>query len=764
VLELLAPLFAAAGIAAAAVPVWLHRFRRTPAQRMPFSIVRFLRPSLPAQTRRVKIEHWPLMLLRILALCLIGLAFARPFHNTGSSRSAVDATYQRTVLLVDCSASMRRDGIRDVVQQQMRDVVAALGERDQLCILRYSRSTSSLLSFDQWQGSSPELRQTLLDSAIAGCEPDWMETRTGYALLSASDEAARDDSQPASAVQRRIVLITDFQRGSQLDEIRSRPWPPNVQVDLKIVQPTITGNAGLSVLPAAEDDLLRVRVTASADAQTADLRIQPFDRAGNPVGNPLAATTPAGQRRTIVIPLSETDSAAGTSSDKSDTTQSDPSDKTVPENTEAPEENRTETVVAGAELLGDSHPFDNVVDLPVEATPALQLALLGATDVNDADSMRYYLQRVVDGDESRPWEIFDLIQSDGIVQQIPDQTKMVVVMDVVPETLLDSLQSCLLRQATVLIAVKSPAVLESVSRLLPEPLQCAEAEVADYAMFGRIDFSSPLFSSFSEPQFSDFTSIRFRHYRRLTTVEKSSVYQTVASFDSGDPVILQTTLASGGRIILFAAGWHPADSQWAMSSRFPPMMMNLLRRMIVSPDNVQLLYTVGDEINPAALLGSGSWVMELPDGTTQDQATAINIDQKGAVGESSGKQTGLRLVQPGRYLLWTGSAAQAAAIDSAASINFVAGLAAEESWTEPLPRGQLQSLGVISDAAMAVTAQDVHPSDSAALAGTEMMTGEELENAQMLWQWMLLTGLILLLAECVLAGSIARRRLSEEHT
>ena len=78
-MDFLTPVFAAVGIAAASIPIVLHMLRRAPTQDMPFSLVRFLKPTQPKLTKRSSIEHWPLMLLRILALTLIGLAFARPF-------------------------------------------------------------------------------------------------------------------------------------------------------------------------------------------------------------------------------------------------------------------------------------------------------------------------------------------------------------------------------------------------------------------------------------------------------------------------------------------------------------------------------------------------------------------------------------------------------------------------------------------------------------------------------------------------------------
>ena len=37
--------------------------------------------------------------------------------------------------------------------------------------------------------------------------------------------------------ERRVILITDFQEGSSLDELRSGKWPDSVKLDLRIVRP-----------------------------------------------------------------------------------------------------------------------------------------------------------------------------------------------------------------------------------------------------------------------------------------------------------------------------------------------------------------------------------------------------------------------------------------------------------------------------------------------------------------------------------------------
>ena len=49
----------------------------------------------------------------------------------------------------------------------------------------------------------------------------------------------------------------------------------------------------------------------------------------------------------------------------------------------------------------------------------------------------------------------------------------------------------------------------TVNLISDSDLEFSEAGIADYAMFGRIDFSNPLFHSMADPQFNDFSKIRF---------------------------------------------------------------------------------------------------------------------------------------------------------------------------------------------------------------------------------------------------------------
>lgn len=714
-MEFLTPLFAALGVAAASVPIVLHMLRRAPTQEMPFSLVRFLKPSRPTMTKRSSIENWPLMLLRILALLLIGLAFARPFVREVIPLDQQDDSVQSVTILIDRSASMRRDGIYEQLQAAVRETVESLGDQDLLSIATFSDFSTTLVSREKWRAATADERTAMMTAVIDGYEPDWMATNTGAALRIAADELAQESIEQFHVKDRRLVLITDFQRGSNLDELKTGNWPASVAVELKTVAPTHKGNAGVSFVKDRRADRTRVRVASAGDSVQQEFKLQPFGADGGPVGDSLTVTVAPGQRRSWILPTA--DVAAG---------------KTI----------------IGVELLGDEHPFDNVIDLPQADNPIVKVAHIGPSTFNDPESMRYYLQRVLAGNVERDVNLVDLVKDNGVVLSIPDDVKFVVVTDVVPESLLDSVTSFLSRSGTLLVAPPSVDAITSLRKFLPTGFEVQEADVDEYAMLGYVDYQHPLFSTFSDARFADFSSIRFWQHRSLVFSEdgpQEDNWSIVAKFDSGLPAIVEVDVADGGQLILFAAGWHPDDSQLALSTRFPPLLTRVLS--IASPvQKDQVMQTVGDVIRPGEIVSAQNWTMSLPDGSEQASADIVLAD-----GEAAQAAT-MTLSEPGRYTI-TG-----VSDEGEYSVSLIAGLSIAESRTEMLPVGQLQVLGigveVVDDTETAV--------DGAAdetQAG--QLTASELEKKQTWWRWLLLAGLGCLVVESIWASMIERRQAVE---
>ena len=128
-----------AGIAAIGVPILLHMIRRHTRQQVTFSSLMFLRTTLPRFRHRSRIEHWLLLLVRCLVVCLLAFAFARPFLLKPLPEGPKPAG-KRIVVLLDTSASMRRAGLWDQAIREARSALAAAGPADRVCVMAFDRT------------------------------------------------------------------------------------------------------------------------------------------------------------------------------------------------------------------------------------------------------------------------------------------------------------------------------------------------------------------------------------------------------------------------------------------------------------------------------------------------------------------------------------------------------------------------------------------------------------------------------------------------
>jgi hypothetical protein len=246
----------------------------------------------------------------------------------------------------------------------------------------------------------------------------------------------------------------------------------------------------------------------------------------------------------------------------------------------------------------------------------------------------------------------------------------------------------------------------------------------EYAMLGSIDFQHPLFEPFADARFSDFTKIHFWQYRRIAPEAFDQVH-VVARFDGGDPLLADATMGRG-RLFLLASGWHPADSQLAVSSKFVPLLFRLLEvaggvPAAAEPKRVGDVLAVVEDGEPN---GAGYRVVK-PNGSEW-------------VGSTEGSS---RLVaeQPGLYQVTAGDYSTPVAVN----------LEPAESRTGPLDSDQLASLGV--PLAQSKERLEIEQRRQAHLSFSE------LEKRQKLWRWFLLATLTLVLVETGLGGLKARR-------
>ncbi len=97
--------FAAVALGAAAVPVVIHLINRRRYVMVPWAAMRFLQAAGKKSARRMRLDHWTLMLVRMAVIGLVCLAVARPFFPF-EGLGILGQSMTHRVLVIDNSSSM----------------------------------------------------------------------------------------------------------------------------------------------------------------------------------------------------------------------------------------------------------------------------------------------------------------------------------------------------------------------------------------------------------------------------------------------------------------------------------------------------------------------------------------------------------------------------------------------------------------------------------------------------------------------------------
>ncbi|MHC4728347.1 MAG: hypothetical protein ACYS17_14095 [Planctomycetota bacterium] len=308
---------------------------------------------------------------------------------------------------------------------------------------------------------------------------------------------------------------------------------------------------------------------------------------------------------------------------------------------------------------------------------------------------------------------------------LPVHLNLVIAADKIKSDNLDSLRQYIESGRTLLLVMKSAddiTTLEDLSGI--ESIKSEEADVERYAMLAQIEFKHPLLTPFSEPRFGDFTQIHFWKYRRLDISDLPNV-QVLANFDSGAPAWIEIPVGKGSLLVL-TCGWHPADSQFALSSKFVPLLYSILEYNGILAGQ-QSQYFVGDYISIPHSIKAGATNIQIrkPDSSLVSQET----------GQEVFTQTDL----PGVYTIET----------SAGNQLFAVNLPARECQTAAMQIEDIERFGVSFKQSSNIA---VKKTTSAKLQSNFAT----LEYEQKVWRWVLVALLAVSIIEIWLAGWLTR--------
>ncbi len=547
-MSFLTPLFLV-GLAGLAIPVILHLIQKERKNVVQFPSLMFLRRIPYQSVRRRRIRHWLLLFMRLAALALIVLAFARPFLRRTEITAAASGA-REVVILLDRSYSMGYGGKWAQAVAAAERTINGLTPADRASIVLFGSNTEVALR-------SAADRGRLL-AAVSSVQPGAGATRYGPALKLAGSILSE------SAVPRReAVLISDFQRSG---------WQGGEGVRLPdgaILTPvaiTDSGKANLAIAPVSLQqsefqNQQRITVTTGAVNHT-DVAVSNVEIALEIGGRAI-------QSRRVSV------AARGSAS-----TTFDP--VTVAER----------NVRATVRLANDALAADNVFHFVV--SPENPVDVVIGERAGSGRNTSLYLTRAVAVSEAPRIEA-KVRQADSLSNEDLAAASVVILNDApVAQTTAERLQTFVQRGGGLFVVAGEKATWPSVADILPGvPGAAVDRSRGAAARLGALEYGHPLFEVFRGPRTGDFASARFYGFRSVTPGPNST---TLARFDDGQPALLERRVGTG-RVLMWTSTLDTTWTDLALKPVFVPFVHRVVRYLGAYREP-KPWRTVGDVVDP----------------------------------------------------------------------------------------------------------------------------------------------------------------------
>ncbi|QGJ71921.1 BatA domain-containing protein [Planctomycetales bacterium 10988] len=354
------------GLLLAAIPVILHLIMRQKPKRLEFPALRFLQQKKQVNSRRLKIRHWLLLLLRVLAVCLMVMALTRP--RTNASLGPIGDQY------APIAAAFVFDTSPRMAYQKENETRLEASQEKARWLLKQMPSESHIAVLDSSLGPA----QFQIDLGSARQRVDRLEITPNAQSLSVSIETALNVlSEADPQLRQELYVYTD---------LTEMAWSPSV---ISKVNQLLEESPQVSVyfLDQGVEDVRNVSldpITLSSEVLTENspLRLQ----------TRLASTSGSSQQ-TVELLLDQTD---GTSVKRDTRTVTvSPSSPQVLEFALA---GLPEGIHQGRIQIGkrDNLPFDNERFFTIDIRPAWKILL-----VSESEEEAVFLQEALAPEELR---------------------------------------------------------------------------------------------------------------------------------------------------------------------------------------------------------------------------------------------------------------------------------------------------------------------------------------------------------------------------
>ena len=577
------------GLLLGGLPLLIHLLHRRRYRETSWAAMRFLQQAIRARSRRIRLEHLLLLIIRTLIVLLVVVALARPYAESFARYFSAELPWHH-VLVIDNSLSMRyRTGTGTRFEQAReiaRQIVRSAPQGHAFNLIRLGGIPPlSVIARPSWQ-------QDEVLQEIDQLQPAW----EAASLQATLDEVEQAVAQLPEISRCRISIISDLQRSTW--------WPdsPELQNELRTRLSRLATDKSLTVFD--------VGGTHSPNLAVIELNVEEaLIRTGQPVK--IRAVIDADGPATAPDASVELVVAGRTVQSRSVELRNGRSN-IVEFNHTFHDSGDHEVAVR---IADDQLPADNVRRLVLPVRERYRILL-----VNGVPAGRERRQAT--------WYLYNALsdsQEEGGASQLPVDLQTIADAEL-SSTNLEAYDCLLLSNVAVLTAREAGmlrafveagggvAIFPGDRTLLPEwnrnvfsgenrllPLQLAgrvgnAREPEQTWSFESDRLEHPVVAPFRESPGTGLESTLIWEYLRITLSAETPL-TTVLSLSSGDPAIVEGSLGAG-RVLLFATA---ADDRWSTwttlgGGAFVPMLHETVRRLLAGEARPRA-GTVGDSLN-----------------------------------------------------------------------------------------------------------------------------------------------------------------------
>jgi Aerotolerance regulator N-terminal/von Willebrand factor type A domain len=540
-------------------PLLLHLIRKEESKKIPFSSLMFVTRLPKRSLRRQTLRHRLLLLMRMVALILLALAFARPFLVSEVAAPLTSSSDKSLVVLVDNSFSTRSGNRFERAREQALKILDSMSAGSTVQFVLYSDTTQVL--------NNLQAEKSSLRAVLQHVQPTYRKTDHRSAL-----KLAQQLLSSAPNEQREIHWISDFQQSGWTDILEEVVIGDKVKVQPHDVGGTEGGNISISHSQLSryiegESQLTRISVRVTAYDTKAPVTARAALKLNGRILQERQFTLPAANSQLI-----EFDSFA------------------VP-----PGVSKGDIQL----YVSDSLEADNVYHFTLNSQQRVKLLLLGERGSRDS----FYVAKALSASKDAP---FQLETQDVNQGETLDLSKYSAVLlnnvATVPAALVDRLQEFVVNGGGLITIlgsrVRATELSQRLERVLPAKLgnKLSTSSGNKELFIGEIQRQHPIFEIFQNVHHSYFMTTPF--YGAFQSLPNESS-QVLARLDDGSPLLLTRNLGKG-RSLLFTSSLNIEWNDLPLKSVFLPFLHQMVKYS-TSYEAEQYAFVVG-EVIPMSVL------------------------------------------------------------------------------------------------------------------------------------------------------------------